>query len=113
MRSMELERAWEKRVQRLGQWIEAVGQGLGAKELEGAVLTGINIRLPTPDRPETLLVIKAQKGDKRYVAFCGALELSDALLAWRAKEGARGIKWREDRPWAPGGESPEPREGTR
>lgn len=99
MRNEERERTWDKRMQRIGQWIQALSSGRGTNGLPGGELTGLTVRLPTADRPETLIVIRAAALGKRYVAFCGALELSDALLTWRAKDGAKGVKWREDVPW--------------
>ena len=99
MRNEARERAWEKRVRRVGEWVEALSEGRGTTGLEGATLAGISVRMPTESQPETLLVIKARIGEDKYVAFCGALELAGALLAWRAKDGGKGLRWRVDVPW--------------
>lgn len=99
VRNVERERAWDKRMVRIGLWIEALAYGSGTNGLPDGKLTGLTIRLPTGDRPETLIVIRACSGGQDYVAFCGALELSDALLTWRAKDGAKGVRWRVDEPW--------------
>ena len=99
MRNQEREAAWAKRLVRAAEWLEAIEAGKGAKVLEDSTI--LEVRIKTSARPEgdTLMILKAAAGDQTYVAFVGARTIVEALLTWRQKEGAAGVKWREDRPW--------------
>ncbi|MCK4627327.1 MAG: hypothetical protein KAV00_18590 [Phycisphaerae bacterium] len=100
MRNGELEQAWTKRVSAIGEFIEAVGNGRGTTGLPGGVVTRVTLRYPTEDRPEALVVVKVSAEDGDHVGFVGGLDIGTALLTWRAKDGVKGLKWREDRPWS-------------
>lgn len=99
MRSEELEQRWMKRVQRIGEFIESLGDGRGAKGVEGGVVDRITIRYPSREDPEAFVVVKVRAPGGKVVGFVGGLDVGAALLTWRAKDGAQGLKWREDRPW--------------
>lgn len=99
MRNTDREAAWEKRVQRIGEWIEAIESGSGPKGLEDAKVVEVRCRLGAAGTGDTLLILKASGTAGEMVAFVGARNLAEAVLAWRQKESAGGLKWREDRPW--------------
>lgn len=99
MRNADMEARWARRLNNAAELLDSLLDGRGAKGIKGGVVTEVRLRLPTPDRVETLLVVKASDGVDGYIAFVGALNPVDALLTWRAKDGAGGLKWREDVPW--------------
>lgn len=101
MRDATREQEWTKRVAAIGEFMESVGHGKGATGVRGGAVTGITIRCATVDRPEVLLIVKAMGEDGAVVGFVGALDLGTAILTWRARDGAKGLRWREDRPWTP------------
>lgn len=99
MRDAEREARWLKRAQGIGEFLEATGEGRGAKGVEGGRVVRLTIRYPTGDNPEVLLVVKVQGKGGDFVGFVGGLDVGTAVLTWRAKDGGKGLKWREDRPW--------------
>lgn len=100
MRNADREAVWNKTNRRIGEWVEVLDWERELKGLEGGVMDSVFIRLPSEDRPEALLVLKAHVGEQRYVSFAGALTVGQALLTWRAKAMGTGLKWREDVPWS-------------
>jgi hypothetical protein len=100
VRDVEREAIWDKRVRAVGEFIEAIGGGRGTTGLRGGSVTRITIRCPSREEPEALLVVKATGEDGDVVAFVGGLDVSTALLTWRAKDGSKGLKWRADKPWS-------------
>lgn len=103
MRDVEREAVWGKRVAAIGEFIEALGSGRGVTGVDGGTLVRVTIRCPTKESPEALLVVKVSGTEGDKVGFVGALDVGTALLMWRARDGAAGLKWRPDRPW-PGAE---------
>jgi len=85
---------------RAGEWLAAVAEGRGCQGLTGAQVTDIRVRFPTRENPETLLVVKARTANEKYIGFVGGLDVVQALLTWRAKDGGKGLKWRVDIPWS-------------
>ena len=100
MRNAETEAATDRRNRRIGEFIEGLGQGVGLGGLEDGRVVSIRIRFPTEAEPTTLLVVRASAEVGPRIAFIGAFSAGDALLAWRARAGAAGMKWREDIPWS-------------
>lgn len=103
MRNKDREAEQEKQNGRVGEFIESLRWGQGCRGLEGGIVTGLNIRMPTDANPEALVVVKVEAAGEAYVGFVGALTLHQALLTWRAKDGSGGLKWRVDEPWQPTG----------
>lgn len=103
MRDQELELAQAKVNERVGEWIWALGQGHGARSLPGGVVSGFRLTLPTEADPMVLLIVKASGEKGQFIAFVGAPTATAALLAWRARERAGGMKWRVDKPWGESG----------
>lgn len=99
MRNVDREQAYLKRLQAVGQLMEAVDNGRVCEGLEGGTLTGFTVKAPSTERPEVLVVVKARVGSEEYVAFVGALDLVTALLTWAARERTTGLKWRPNVPW--------------
>lgn len=99
MRNADREEAWNAANRRVGEWVETLGGGRQLPGLEGGVLDSISVRVPTEDRPEAFVVLKAHVGTDKFVAFVGALTVHQAFLTWRAKVAAGGLKWREDVPY--------------
>lgn len=79
--------------------IAAIGGGLGLGGLADGVLTGLSVRMPTEMEPGLLLVVRATTPNGKRIAFIGAYNLGDALLAWGKRSRAGRMKWREDLPW--------------
>lgn len=100
MRKQELERAWEKRVQAIGEFVEALDNGRGCGGLEEGLITSVQAHLERPDEAGVLLVIKARTGQGKFISFVGGRTLAEAVLTWRQKDMARRMKWREDTPWS-------------
>lgn len=100
MRDVDLEAEYVRRCARVGEFLTGLGRGMGAQGIEGGVVTRVNIRLPTDDQPDTLLVVKVSGDAGAFIGFVGGLDIGTAVLAWRAKDGAAGLKWRVDVPWA-------------
>ena len=99
MRNVDKERDWAKRLQRIGEWVEHLEKGLHPGGLEDGRVKEVRALLNTRDMGDTLLVIKAHDEAGDWVAFVGGRNLAEALLTWRQREGAKGLKWKEDRPW--------------
>ena len=100
MRDGELEQVWTKRVSAIGEFMESIGKGRGVTGVPQGRVTRVTLRYPTEDRPEALVVVKVSGKDGDVVGFVGGLDVGTALLTWRAKDGAQGLKWRVDRPWS-------------
>ena len=99
MRDSEAEEVQGRRHRRIGEFIDALGQGPGRGELLEGRLVTFRIRFSTEADPSTLLVVRCEAKDGPRIAFVGAYRAADAILAWRARSGAQGMKWREDVPW--------------
>lgn len=99
MRDAKREETENARARRVGEVLGAVGTGQAAKGLEEGVVTGFRVRLPTEGEPSVLLIVRASAGSGKFIAFIGAYTVTDAILAWRARCLAGGMKWREDVPW--------------
>lgn len=99
MRNVKREAAWAKAMQNVGEFLDNLEDWEVPGQPEGTVLTGVSIRLPTADRPEVLIVLKASGEGGRFVGFVGGLDLTQAILVWRARWMAAGMKWRKDRPY--------------
>ena len=104
MRNAESEAVLGKRHARIGEFLDALGQGVGVRDLQEGRLISVRIRLPTEEEPSTLLVIRATAQRGGCVAFVGGFSVGDVVLAWRARMAGSGMKWREDKPWKPKGE---------
>lgn len=89
-----------KEMSRVGEWLEHVERTRRVEGLDKGVVLELRCRLNTGDEGDTLLTIKAQDETGKWVAFVGARNLVEAILTWRQKEGASGLKWRLDRPWS-------------
>lgn len=99
MRAVDREAVWLKAMQRIGEFVESLGQ-LPVKGVpEDTELKGFNVRLPTEERPDALIVLKASGEGGAFVAFMGGLTLAQAILGWRAEHVAGKIRWRVDVPW--------------
>ena len=99
MRAVDREAEWLKAMQRVGEFLSLCDNAGGIKGPGDATLTGFTARLPTEEKPETLLVLKASGGEGRFVSFVGGLTLTQALLTWRAKVMGGKVRWREDVPY--------------
>lgn len=99
MRKQAIEAAWQKRLVRVGEFLEAIEEGRGTEGLEDARVLEVRILTNQRDAGDTLLVIKAREGDQQYVAFVGARNVGEAILTWRQRAGKKGLKWRPDKPW--------------
>lgn len=99
MRRVDAEKQLDARNRRIGEFLAAIGQGLGAKGILEGVVTRVTVRFPTESQPEALLVVKVTGSQGDFVGFVGGLDVVQAILVWRAKETAEGLKWREDVPW--------------
>lgn len=100
MRDREAEEVEGRRHRRVGEFLEALIEGQGVGGLEGLVVTGFRVRLPTEEEPSCLLVVRAAAAGGDQIAFVGAYGICDAILAWRARSAACHMKWRDDVPWA-------------
>lgn len=80
----------------MGEFLESLGAGRGVGGLEGGRVLSIKVRLPTEVEPSVLLVVRATSAAGPRIMFVGAYDLGDAILAWRARSVAEGIKWRID-----------------
>jgi hypothetical protein len=99
MRNVDLEQRWQKRVAAIGQFIESIEEGHGARGIEEGRVTRITIRFPSEEEPEALVVVKASSPNGDAVGFVGGMDVGAAILTWRAKDARGGLKWREDKPW--------------
>lgn len=100
MRNATVEQRYYKRLQSVGEFLEGLGAGLGCKGLVGGVLQDVRIRLGTAEDPGVLLIVRATDGADQVVGFCGGSSVTEALLAWRQKDSAVGLKWRPNVPWS-------------
>lgn len=103
MRDVEREKAWAGRVRRIGEWVDSLEAGSGAKALENGRVLEVRIKTNAREEGDTLIVVKATDGTGVFVAFVGARTAGEAMLAWRRRESGKGLVWREDRPWGEGG----------
>lgn len=99
MRAAEREQQWMKRMCRIGEWVDSLEEGQGAQGLEEGRVIDIKILLNGRPSGDTLVVVRAQDKHGRWVGFVGARSAGEAMLAWRQKDAAAGLKWREDLPW--------------
>lgn len=100
MRNTDLEERTNRANRKVGEFVDALNYGRGAQGLASGVVTGFTVKMPREGAPETLVVVKAENEDGKFVAFTGALTLQQAILIWAAKDRGNGLKWREDVPWS-------------
>jgi hypothetical protein len=82
VRQAELLLRWEGIVNRL--------------EDEEVWVDGLSIRMPTYDRPDTFVTVRAHTPTGKIVAFHGAPTLYEAVAGVVARVENRTLKWRED-----------------
>lgn len=99
MRDVDQEQVQEKRARRIGEFIDQLGSGVGVRDLPGGVLTAYKVRFPTEEEPNALVIVRARTREGLWIAFVGAYGLGDAVLAWRARQAGKGMRWREDVPY--------------
>jgi len=99
MRDAQSEEAAGRRCRRVGEWLERLGTGVAPVGLPEGRYDGFRVRLPSEEDPSTLLVVRASEKGAKWIAFVGAYTVADAFLAWRAREQAGSMRWREDVPW--------------
>ncbi len=99
MRMADREAAWEKRLVRIAEWLEASESGELGAGAEGVQVLEVRMLLNAREAGDTLLVLKGCRAGEPVVAFVGALNVGQAVLTWRQKTRAGKLKWREDRPW--------------
>lgn len=104
MRKRDDEEWLNKRNRRAGEWLAAIEAGRGVEGLVGGALRDVRFKLAQEEDPMVLMVVRASDVNGRKVAFVGAGSVCAALLAWRKLDAGVGLKWREDRPWAPEGD---------
>lgn len=100
MRNADLEARAAKAHRRVGEWLEALLLGSGLEGLGDAELTEVRFKMPTEVDPMVLMVVKATDDIGDHIAFVGAPSVEAALLAWRARDGLKGLSWRDDVPWS-------------
>jgi hypothetical protein len=100
VRNIKAEEVLARKHRRVGEFLERLSYGGGAKGVPGGTVTRITIRLPTDDQPEVFVVVKVAGDEGDFVGFVGALDVVQALLTWMAKDASKGLKWRPDVPWA-------------
>ena len=101
MRQIKDEAELQKRHERIGEFVDALGNGIGVRTLEGGRLVSVKVRLPTEEEPAALLIVEAAGTKGEFVMFVGAFGVGDALLAWRAREQSGKCRWRVSLPWEP------------
>lgn len=99
MRDIEAEDAAARRHRRIGEFMDSLARGQGKGRLEGGDLISFRIRFSTEDEPSTLLIVRCVAAEGPRIAFVGAYQVGDALLAWRARSVSKTMRWREDVPW--------------
>lgn len=104
MRDAAQEAKEERKCKRVGAFIRALREGAGVRSLPEGVLTSVKVRFPTEEEPSTLLVVRASSGEGPRIAFIGAYDVGDALLAWMKRDEGQRMRWRKDLPWEQRGE---------
>lgn len=99
MRDAQQEQAVEKTNAKVGEFLAALTRGRGTQGLSEGKITRITIRMPTEDDPGILVVVKASAEGVDHVGFIGGWDVPMAVMAWRARDGKQGLKWRVDKPW--------------
>ena len=99
MRDAELDKLWMKKLTAVAHMVMAIDAGAGCKGLEEGRLTSIKFLLPSQERGDCLLVIKAVDEHGDHVGFVGGPDVATILLTWRKKEAAQGLTYREDAPY--------------
>jgi hypothetical protein len=99
-RDSDREAAWTRRLASAGEWLDNLDRGRGVSGLESGQIRDIRIRLATEDDPGVLLIVRAFDANGAWVAFVGGLDVVTALLTWRSKDSAKGLKWNVDKPWS-------------
>lgn len=94
-----LNAGYDRLCRRLGVNLEVLDTRLAQMDAEGVRVQSITLRMPTGDKPECLVVVRADCDAGRMVAF------HSAPTAWEAFNGTlerlynRSIKWKEDQLW--------------
>lgn len=91
--------AWEKRLRSISYAVLVLEQANASEDGGQPRLTDVRMMLDRDNRTSVLVVLKAERGDEKLVAFIGGVSLSDTLLAVAKKLQARAVDWRADRPW--------------
>lgn len=99
MRRADAEARVDRANRRVGEFIQSLTEGRGAKGVPEGTVTRLTVRLPAVEEPEALLVVRAVGADGAVVAFVGGLDVTQAVLIWAARDAGFGLKWREDLPW--------------
>lgn len=100
MRDVKAEERENGRLRRIGEFLAQLDEGGSPSGLKRGMIMDFRVRLRSEEEPSVLLIVRAEDGSGKHIAFVGAFSVADVLLAWRAREGAAGLKWREDVPWS-------------
>lgn len=62
----------------------------------GVTVRGMAVRLPTEEKPDYLITVRADGENAAMVAFSGGLTLAEVLRGTIERMGNGSLKWRED-----------------
>jgi len=92
---------WEKRLRKVGLAVDLVDILRERGDESGVVWTDVRLKLDADNRTGVLVVAKGVLEGTKVVAFVGASNVAEALLALYGRVRAGDLRWREDRPWTP------------
>jgi hypothetical protein len=95
-RALKLSRAVDAMLERAGGSLLVFEKRMESLAEEGIVLTGFSVRLPSEDKPDVFVVIRAATDTAKLVGFHGAPTLIEAIPGALERLYNRSIKWRED-----------------
>lgn len=95
----DADRAWEKRLRRLGMDVGTLNIETSDEYTGDERIHELRFKCDADADTSVLIIVKAQRGGERLVAFVGAADFETAVLALCKKVRGGSLKYREDRPW--------------
>lgn len=100
-RKTEADERFERTLRALGFAVLRLQKANETAGEDGVRVTDLRFKLDADAGTSVLAVVKGVRGQEELVAFTGGPDLETAVLSLGKKVQAGGLRWREDRPWAP------------
>lgn len=95
----DAERSREKKLRRLGLDIGFLDIETSPEYRGDERITELRFKCNADNDTSVLVVVKAERGAERLVAFVGAVDFESAVLTLARKARGDGLRYREDRPY--------------
>jgi len=94
--SIASQAAFDRQLQRMGVTMLKFEAALESLTEQDILVEGLNVKLATGGRPDTMIVVRATVGSGRIVCFCSGETLVDAVQNFVGRYQSGTIVWKDD-----------------